>query len=225
LDDVQDTSTPSHDAPASAKELEGSSTLKRDHESAAGMEPLATLDDNDDSQTTAATKSVATLDTRGQVDTIMEEIPKQENAIVKDEAASDPSAALPRPLLDDHNLHYYLVKPRTSGLEKVLIPLSPTDTFLTCLQNQTVLEFPTIQVLASGPEALPTGFITDDEYLAKSIKQAHEMEHLIQEEGEIDSDTDRKVDEHAESRTNDDADGGAMPNTTTLLATLERDMQ
>jgi hypothetical protein len=224
LADVQDIQTPSHDDPASANEVEGSSTFKRYHEGATDKEPLTTQD-GDDSQTGAATKSIATIDNHSQADTLMEEMPNKDDAVIKDESNSRSSAAEPNPSLDNLNLHFYLVRPRTSGPEKVLIPLSPTDTFLTCLQNQTVLEFPTIQVLASAPEALPSGFIIEDEYLAKYKKQAHEMENLIQEEGEIDADTDRKVDEQVESRAGDDADGGAMPNTTTLLATLKRDMQ
>lgn len=88
---------------------------------------------------------------------------------------------------DDKGNYYYLVKPRTTGTEKVLIVLSPTDNFLECLKDQTVLEFPSIQVLSSPPQSLPEGFILVNDYLDKFNKEQDDMRRLIEDSGALET--------------------------------------
>ncbi|KAF2430510.1 hypothetical protein EJ08DRAFT_588775 [Tothia fuscella] len=116
---------------------------------------------------------------------------------------------------DDNGNHFYLVKPHTSGTQKVLIPLSPTDCLFTCLRNQTVLEFPTIQVLPQSPEELPSTFILENDYLAKSKAEQEEMQRLVDEAGELK--TLGGAEEVVEGRQ-------SMPNAQDILAILKRDV-
>jgi hypothetical protein len=222
---AQDITTPPVQNPVSARELRESSTLKHDHEDVAGREPLITQADGN-SATDSDRFPVSTVSEASQVNIAVKEKPDQETIVPTDEPGQQQPMELARGSPDDLDLYYYLVKPRTRGAEKVLIPLSPMHTFLTCLQDQTVLEFPSIQVLPNGPDALPAGFVTEDQYLAKYKKEAHEMEQLIEEEGEIDPDTDLKGQNRNAPRTQHAIDTDtAMPNTSTLLDTLERDIR
>lgn len=66
------------------------------------------------------------------------------------------------------SLHFYLLRPCTPPSTRVLIPLtSSTATLATSLCDRLVLEFPTIYALKYPPERLPTGFVTEAEYLAQ----------------------------------------------------------
>lgn len=65
---------------------------------------------------------------------------------------------------DEYGNHYYLVKPRTMGSSKVLIPLFPNDVLSECLKSRAVLEFPTIQVLPWVPGQLPAGYQLEEDY-------------------------------------------------------------
>ena len=218
LDVIQDISTPSSDALARVKAEYGEGpTLERDHEAAIDQASLSLQADQDGLKSSSATAAdpTAAIGTLIEVDAAIMDPPQEKNAAVREAIEGDEAASETKTL---PNFHYYLVKPRTSGAEKVLLPLSPTDTFLTCLQNQTVLEFPTVQVLGSGPEELPNGFITEDAYLAERQKEDHEMEQLIKEEGEVD-------DKVGQAALTSEVETGAVPNSSTLLATLERDMQ
>ncbi|KAL9025742.1 MAG: hypothetical protein Q9196_005487 [Gyalolechia fulgens] len=74
--------------------------------------------------------------------------------------------------------NFYLLLPSTPTSYRVLIPLSPTDTLATALTDRLVLEFPTIYALKQPPNKLPTGFMTEDEYL-KGIAQKGSLDgHL-----------------------------------------------
>lgn len=117
---------------------------------------------------------------------------------------------------DDHGNFFYLVKPRTSGKQKVLIPLSPTAYLFTCLQHQVVLEFPTVQVLSLPPSTLPAGFVLEDEYLAKFKAQQDELKRLVAAE---DINIDQTKDELEQSSLKND-----IPNEKDLLAILQRDI-
>lgn len=71
------------------------------------------------------------------------------------------NASLPRTRAEEDTdlarLQFYLLKPTASdGAPKGLIPLSTTTTLLEALSGRTVIEFPTIYVLASGAP-LPPG--------------------------------------------------------------------
>lgn len=65
------------------------------------------------------------------------------------------------------SLYYYLLRPRTPAPTRVLLPLPSTATLATCLRDRPILEFPTIYVLRYEPRKLPTGFITEETYLAQ----------------------------------------------------------
>lgn len=86
---------------------------------------------------------------------------------------------------DDKGNYYYLIKPRTTGAEKVLIVLSPTDSLLDCLRNQTVLEFPSIQILPNPPHSLPSGFILVHNWLDKFNKERDGWKRLMDEAGDL----------------------------------------
>ena len=77
-------------------------------------------------------------------------------------AAPSPPCQDPPP--SSRTLHFYLLHPCTPSPTRVLIPLTPTSTLASSLQNRVVLEFPTIYALRYAPEELPTGFFTQEEY-------------------------------------------------------------
>lgn len=222
---VPDKSTQVSGIPALAKEPSHVSTVKQDHEVSVDKEPLSPLTTNDSQP--AVNAAVAMTTTSQDQDGAVIELDVQQGAIVARDGSNDAniSESPPSPL-QEPDLYYYLVKPRTSGSEKVLIPLSPSDIFLTCLQGQTVIEFPTVQVLDTASDALPTGFIVEEQYLARYNKQAHEMEQLVKEEGSTEPHTESKPDDPMElaSDISTAADVGAVPNPSLLLATLERDL-
>jgi hypothetical protein len=116
---------------------------------------------------------------------------------------------------DRNGNYYYLLKPHTRGSQKVLIPLSPTDCLLASLRYQTVLEFPTIQVLSQAPDTLPKEFILEDEYLAVFKAEQDELQKLVAEAGDIATGPNE-----SQAR----AGGQPIPNAHDILANLERDM-
>lgn len=84
----------------------------------------------------------------------------------------------PRPP-EAHSYHFYLVKPHTSSARPVLIPVSGSDNLSECLQEQVVLEFPTIQVLPGPPSSLPNRFMLESDYLAQFRAEALELDELL----------------------------------------------
>ncbi|KAJ5713505.1 uncharacterized protein N7483_010686 [Penicillium malachiteum] len=67
-------------------------------------------------------------------------------------------------------LYFYLHRPRTRTNKPVLVPLAPLATLAAVLRERTVLEFPTIHVLADSPEKLleqkdTSSFILEEEYV------------------------------------------------------------
>jgi hypothetical protein len=72
--------------------------------------------------------------------------------------------------------HFYLLKPHTpSNQAKVLIALDPSKSLFELLQDQNVLEFPTIVVLPQSPDKLPPGYIIDDDYLRKAKSESNSV--------------------------------------------------
>jgi hypothetical protein len=63
---------------------------------------------------------------------------------------------------------FYLLRPRTPGSSRVLIPLSNSSTLSELLRGREVLEFPTVYVLPEPPSALPPGFLLESQYLSQS---------------------------------------------------------
>ncbi|KAL9602516.1 MAG: hypothetical protein Q9219_001811 [cf. Caloplaca sp. 3 TL-2023] len=62
-------------------------------------------------------------------------------------------------------LYFYLLLPSTPTSYRVLIPLASSDVLATALTDRLVLEFPTIYALKQPPDKLPTGFMTEEEYM------------------------------------------------------------
>jgi hypothetical protein len=73
-----------------------------------------------------------------------------------------------QPEIAPSELYFYLLRPRTCGASRVLIPLSSSSTLSTCLKGQVVLEFPTVYVLPEAPSDLPEGFILESHYLEQA---------------------------------------------------------
>ncbi len=97
----------------------------------------------------------------------------------------DPSnhqASLPPPTKDNQAspppLNFYLLLPSTPTSYRVLIPLSAGDTLATALTDRLVLEFPTVYALKQPPDKLPTGFMTEEEYLRGLAEKGNVNRHL-----------------------------------------------
>ena len=84
----------------------------------------------------------------------------------------------PRPDNESPRQFLYLVKPRVSGSQRVLIPLNPKMSIRENLRKKVILEFPTIQVLTASHKALPDGFILEADYLVKFRQEQEELEKL-----------------------------------------------
>jgi box C/D snoRNA protein 1 len=80
--------------------------------------------------------------------------------------------------------YFYLVKPKTSGFRRVLIPTDPKASLTDVLRHQTVVEFPSIQVLSRPPTDLPDTFLLESTYLKQLQIQDQEMEALVASEKE-----------------------------------------
>ncbi|PYH75749.1 hypothetical protein BO82DRAFT_437203 [Aspergillus uvarum CBS 121591] len=73
-------------------------------------------------------------------------------------------------IIPHRNVYFYLHRPRTATKQPVLIPLAPSMTLTAALRDHTVLEFPTIYVLADSPDALraqgsDAQYLLEDEYI------------------------------------------------------------
>ncbi|QDS74632.1 hypothetical protein FKW77_009133 [Venturia effusa] len=121
---------------------------------------------------------------------------------------------------DERGNYYYLLKPRTTGMGKVLTVLSPTDCLRDCLKDQTVLEFPSIQVLSCPPHALPNGFILVHNWLDSFNKEHEEMKRLVDEAGGL------EAEETLPGANEDNLPPGlqAMSNADDILAILQEDV-
>ncbi|KAL8679395.1 MAG: hypothetical protein Q9186_004330 [Xanthomendoza sp. 1 TL-2023] len=90
-------------------------------------------------------------------------------------------ASGPSPKLEQAShaqVHFYLLLPSTPTCYRVLIPLSSSDTLSTALADRLVLEFPTIYALKQSPDKLPTGFMTEDDWLKNLAEKGHIDGHL-----------------------------------------------
>lgn len=67
-------------------------------------------------------------------------------------------------------LYFYLLKPTTGTTSRVLIPLKPEATLTESLQNQALLEYPTIYALPMPPEALVEHFTLEVDYMESIAK-------------------------------------------------------
>ena len=83
------------------------------------------------------------------------------------------------PQPDTPCLHFYLQKPHTPSTSRVLIPLRTSDSLTASLKDRVVLEYPTIYALTHGPDTLPAGFVTAEEYLAGAKKDNPEFAEVM----------------------------------------------
>jgi len=81
--------------------------------------------------------------------------------------------------VDEKRLYFYLVKPKTSGKQRVLIRTKPKQKLEEILQRQEVLEFPTFQVLPNHWKSLPDDYILDINYTLKMRIREEEMKKLV----------------------------------------------
>ncbi|KAL8732515.1 MAG: hypothetical protein Q9166_002729 [cf. Caloplaca sp. 2 TL-2023] len=94
-------------------------------------------------------------------------------ALMQDSSQQEPP--LPSPKVEQPappQLHFYLLLPSTPTSYRVLIPLAPHETLTTALTDRLVLEFPTIYALKQPPDKLPTGFMTEEQYLRNVAEKA-----------------------------------------------------
>jgi hypothetical protein len=103
----------------------------------------------------------------------------------------------------------YLVKPRTMGSRRVLIPLDVGQTVRDILTNNEVDEFPTFQTLISPPTSLLDGYILLADYLKILEKNYDQMNPLVSSNLGLTA-------AHHESR--------PIPSCNDILATLKRDI-
>ena len=90
--------------------------------------------------------------------------------------------------------YYYLVKARARSNCKVLVPLSPDGVLSKCLKQQTILEFPTIQVLSCPPAEIPADYLLERDYLAR-FPSAQSDSESESESGDEDDDDDDEDDD------------------------------
>ncbi|KAI4189362.1 MAG: hypothetical protein LQ346_005126 [Caloplaca aetnensis] len=96
-------------------------------------------------------------------------------------SSRDPSSHQPSQPPDPASpppLNFYLLLPSTPTSYRVLTPLSPDETLTTALTDRLVLEFPTIYALKQPPDKLPTGFMTEDEYMRGLADKGNVNRHL-----------------------------------------------
>lgn len=75
------------------------------------------------------------------------------------------------------SIHFYLLRPQTPTSKRVLITVSPSTTIAECLKGRVLLEFPTFYALPDPPDALPTGFVLESEYMGQpKERRSHDME-------------------------------------------------
>lgn len=105
-------------------------------------------------------------------------------------------------------------------------------TLATSLRDRLVLEFPTIYALKYPPEKLPTGFITETEYLAQQrvSSQREEFHGLGSDRGEDDTSWRSEATEHVDrdprgdEAGTDEGAGEEVMDANRFLAVLARDL-
>ncbi|KAL8994232.1 MAG: hypothetical protein Q9188_007126 [Gyalolechia gomerana] len=103
---------------------------------------------------------------------------QQSATLEGDDPHNEPPPSANTDLPSPPPLHFYLLLPSTATSYRVLIPLSPTDTLAAALTDRLVLEFPTVYALKQPPDKLPTGFMTEDEYLKGIAQKGNLDRHL-----------------------------------------------
>lgn len=113
----------------------------------------------------------------------------------------------------DENHHFYLLKPATAVSSKVLVPLDAQLSLTETLRGQTVLEYPTIYVLSHAPNALPTGFMLEEQYTQLRKREDDELREAM-----------RKADENGVPDRADAGPSSAKVDPNKILDMLKRDI-
>ena len=83
--------------------------------------------------------------------------------------------------LSDGRYKFYLLRPRTSSVRRVLIPLTASDPLGDVLRGCTVEEFPTMYYFRSTTTELPAEFMLDEDYRREEGEQQREFEELMKD--------------------------------------------
>ncbi|EME41082.1 hypothetical protein DOTSEDRAFT_74573 [Dothistroma septosporum NZE10] len=113
----------------------------------------------------------------------------------------------------DEKPYLYLLKPSTAVGAKVLAPLSPEQTLTKCLEDRTVLEYPTIYALPQAPGSLPAGFMLEKQYIRIRKREENELRDAMSKAGK-----------NAVSHRADNGAGNARVDPSKILDMLKRDI-
>lgn len=111
----------------------------------------------------------------------------QNTAPDAEDAQPDRTSTPPDKVSSHRDLYFYLHRPRTATKQPVLIPVDPRATLASALRDRTVLEFPSIYVLADSPETLRTttenpSFLLEEVYLQSQPQAEQEQDDTTAEE-------------------------------------------
>jgi hypothetical protein len=124
------------------------------------------------------------------------------------EPADSADQTLP-PETPEQNVPFiYLVKPRTRGSRRVLIPVDANRTVGDALRNNDVDEFPSFQVLSSPSASLPDGFILLADYFATKQTNNDILASMVRPAVE-----------------EDDHESRPIPSCNDIVATIKRDVR
>ena len=93
--------------------------------------------------------------------------------------------------------YFYLHMPRQPSKRPVLRSLSLDVTPSTCLQGQTIIEYPTIYALEHPPSELPPQYILDVHFFKKRRPDTTQLEDptIAKEDGEVEEEKEIKLDD------------------------------
>lgn len=114
------------------------------------------------------------------------------------------------------NVYVYLLKARTSGSQKVLIPVRSQESLGNVLRNREVMEFPSFQVLSTPPGDISTPFIIEADYLNKSLQEEEEIRELASAADDLVARQDRSSTKTEKAK--------RLENDNDILAILQRDI-
>lgn len=112
--------------------------------------------------------------------------------------------------------HFFLLKPRTSCSQRVLIPLAQSATLKESLTGRTVLDFPTIYVFNRSSPRSSDEFILEEDYLKQESEDQKEFESLMKD---IKPETLRAI-----KREDDDGKGSDEVDSKRILDVLKQDL-
>jgi hypothetical protein len=122
---------------------------------------------------------------------------------------------LSTPTLPD-NTFIYLLKARTSGSQKVLIPVNPNESLGNVLRNKEIMEFPSFQVLSTPPANISAPYIIEADYLNKAFQEEEEIRKLAYAADDLVAQQDRTTTKPEKVK--------RLDNDNDIIAILQRDI-